>query len=218
MTSSDRTRRSIMDAAYVQFRRKGYYRVSVDEIAAAAKITKRTLYYHFESKDELLAAVLQSQHEAAYRQFQDFGLRPGTDPVQIIDAIFAELSVWSARPGWTGPGFTRLAMELADLPGHPARKVARHHKASMERQLADVLSQQGVEDAETRAREIWVLLEGAMSLTLIHNHTAYIESAASAARELVQRSAPPRRRKNAQVPPAIAKRRKASAPRIVIGR
>ena len=37
---------------------KGVSRVGVDEIAAFAGVTKRTLYYHFKSKDELLASVL----------------------------------------------------------------------------------------------------------------------------------------------------------------
>ena len=42
------TRRRILDAAYELFRARGYVRVSVDEIAAASDITKRTLYSHFE--------------------------------------------------------------------------------------------------------------------------------------------------------------------------
>ena len=181
---AENTRKTIMDAAYAQFRRRGYYRVSVDEIAAAAKVTKRTLYYHFQSKDELLAAVLTSQHEATYRQFQDFGLRTGAGAAQTVGAIFAELVAWAGRPGWSGPGFTRLAMELADLPGHPARKVARHHKASMERRLADALAQHDIAEPAARAREVWLLLEGAMSLTLIHGDRSYIEASARAAARL----------------------------------
>lgn len=133
---------------------------------------------------QLLAAVLTSQHEAAYRQFQDFGLRAGAGAAQTVDAIFSALVAWASRPGWSGPGFTRLATELADLPGHPARKVARHHKASMERQLADALAQHGIAEPAVRAREIWLLLEGAMSLTLIHGDRSYIEASARAAARL----------------------------------
>jgi hypothetical protein len=36
------------------------------------------------------------------------------------------LSGWaSSTPRWSGSGFTRLVVELADLPGHPARAIAR---------------------------------------------------------------------------------------------
>ena len=43
--SSAETRKRILDAAYRLFRRQGYSRVSMDEIAAATTVTKRTLYY-----------------------------------------------------------------------------------------------------------------------------------------------------------------------------
>jgi AcrR family transcriptional regulator len=49
--SRDKTRLRILQAAYRLFRHKGFTRVNVDGIAAAADVTKRTLYSHFESKD-----------------------------------------------------------------------------------------------------------------------------------------------------------------------
>jgi AcrR family transcriptional regulator len=56
--SADETRRLILENAYQLFYRHGFARVAVDAIAARAGVTKRTLYYHFRSKDDLLAAVL----------------------------------------------------------------------------------------------------------------------------------------------------------------
>ncbi|TIT25823.1 MAG: helix-turn-helix transcriptional regulator, partial [Mesorhizobium sp.] len=68
--SSDQTRPAILQAAYKLFRRRGFFRVGMDEIAVAAGVTKKTLYYHFDSKDALLTAVLASQHERAFAEFQ----------------------------------------------------------------------------------------------------------------------------------------------------
>ncbi|RUU52735.1 TetR/AcrR family transcriptional regulator, partial [Mesorhizobium sp. M2C.T.Ca.TU.009.01.2.1] len=59
--ASDATRPVILQAAYNLFRRRGFFRVGMEEIAEAAGVTKRTLYYHFDSKDALLTAVLVSQ-------------------------------------------------------------------------------------------------------------------------------------------------------------
>jgi AcrR family transcriptional regulator len=59
------TRRRIIDAAYGLFYRAGFARAGVDDIAEAAGVTKRTLYYHFDSKDALVAAVLAIQNELA---------------------------------------------------------------------------------------------------------------------------------------------------------
>src|SRR6185295_15258529 len=127
--NSQQTRQRILDAAYKLFRRKGYLRVSMDAIAAATTVTKRTLYYHFRSKDELLASMLETQHRLALAAFKTFGDKLSGSPEAVVDALFDDLAVWSDRPRWAGSGFTRLVVELADLPGHPARAIARRHKS-----------------------------------------------------------------------------------------
>jgi AcrR family transcriptional regulator len=179
------TRRRILDAAYELFYRKGFGRVGIDDIAASAGITKRTLYYHFQSKDELLASVLELHSELALARIRKHEDRYSGSPGEILDVLFAELSRWSAKPSWTGTGFTRLAMELADLPGHPARAIAHRHKAAMEDWWASVLERAGVPSPTERAREVVLLLEGATALILIHGDRSYAGAAARAAKRLV---------------------------------
>lgn len=201
--SADQTRQKILQTAYKLFRRSGFFRVGVDDIAAAAKLTKRTLYYHFKSKDTLLAAVLASQHEAAFAAFQNFGIEVSDDPTHLVDAIFRELAIWSSKPRWAGSGFTRLAMELADLPGHPARSVARQHKAVLEQYIAALLVRANIESPNDRAREIQLLAEGAMVMILIHGDQTYAEAAAAAAKRLLGAQAP---RGTSAIPPRRARR------------
>ena len=176
------TRRRILDAAYELFYRKGFGRVGVDEVAASAGITKRTLYYHFQSKDDLLASVLELHSELALARIRKYEDRYSGSANEILDILFAELSRWSAKPAWTGAGFTRLAMELADLPGHPARAIAHRHKAAMEGWCAGLLERTGVASPSERAREVVLLLEGATALILIHGDRGYAEAAARAAK------------------------------------
>lgn len=185
--SSAETRKRILDAAYRLFRRQGYSRVSMDEIAAATRVTKRTLYYHFESKDQLLAHVLEAQHQLALAAFKTFGDRLSGSPEAIVDGLFRELAIWADRPRWAGSGFTRLVIELADLPGHPARLIARRHKAMLEAHLAELLARSGVERPTEIAREIWLLSEGAISLILVHGDRSYAAAAARAAQALLLR-------------------------------
>ena len=184
--SSQPTQQRILDAAYLLFRRRGYTRVSMDEIAAAATVTKRTLYYHFTSKDSLLAAVLESQHRLALAAFRTFGDNLAGSPEAIIDTLFRDLAVWSDKPRWAGSGFTRLVVELADLPGHPARVIARRHKAMLEAHLAELFARAGINQPRERAREVWLLSEGAISLILIHRDRSYAATAAQAAKALIQ--------------------------------
>jgi AcrR family transcriptional regulator len=188
--TAEQTRKRILDAAYALFRRRGYGRVSMDEIAAATVVTKRTLYYHFESKDQLLAAVLETQHHLALTAFRTFGDKLSGSPEAIIDGLFRELAVWSDKPRWAGSGFTRLVIELADLPGHPARLIARRHKALLEVYLGELLAKAGVSRARECAREIWLLSEGAISLILVHGDRRYAAAAAQAAKRLIRSKAP----------------------------
>jgi AcrR family transcriptional regulator len=184
------TRRRILDAAYELFYRKGFGRVGVDEIAAAAGLTKRTLYYHFQSKDALLAAILELHSELALERIRKYEDRYCGNAGEILDVVFAELARWSAKPSWTGAGFTRLAMELADLPGHPARAIAHRHKSAVEAWWAGLLERAGVRSPAARAREVVLLLEGATALILIHGDRSYAEAAARAAKQLAAASGP----------------------------
>jgi AcrR family transcriptional regulator len=186
--SPEATRGKILDAAYKLFRRQGYTRVSIDEIAAAAKVTKKTLYYHFQSKDALLAAVMETQSALALAAFHTFSSKLKGSPAAITDALFDGLKVWSDTPRWAGSGFTRLVIELADLPGHPARKIARQHKAELESHFADLLAKAGAALPRETAREIWLLSEGAISLILVHGDRGYAVAAAKAARKLLDAS------------------------------
>ena len=193
--SSKNTRRHILDSAYTLFRRKGYARANVDEIAAASGITKRSLYAHFTSKDELLAAVMDEQFRLANASFEQFKLQETVNAEVRVQNLFDEFYQWTTKPHFAGSGFTIVAIELSDLPGHPARAIARRHKAVIEAHFAKKLEAAGVKSARKRARELWLLVEGAGVLTVIHGDRSYIESAADAARELLRSSAARRSRR-----------------------
>lgn len=184
--SAEQTRGRILEAAYKLFRRQGYNRVTMDDIAKAAEFTKRTLYHHFNSKDQLLADVLESQHHLALQAFRTFGDNLSGSAETIVEAMFQDLAVWADRPRWAGSGFTRLVIELADLPGHPARLIARRHKAQLEKCFAELLARSGVGRPNELARAVWLLSEGAISLILIHGDHGYSAAASEAAITLVR--------------------------------
>ena len=81
----------------------------MNDIAAGAAVTKRTLYQHFDSKDALLAAMLEMQHKLAMAAFVGMIDRSKRDPEQLVETLFADLAAWSAAKEWGGSGFTRLA-------------------------------------------------------------------------------------------------------------
>lgn len=182
------TRQAIVDAAFVLLRRHGYTRVSLDEVARGACITKKTIYYYFASKDALVTAVLEDQERMSLAAFHTFASDLHGSPAEIVEALFRDLADWSGKSGWAGSGYTRLAIELADLPGHPARQIAKRHKAALETHLAGILADAGLDKAGPRAREVMLLVEGAAALTVVHGNGDYVEAARAAALDLLLRN------------------------------
>ena len=66
---TDRKREAIIQAAIAEFRDNGFKVTSMDRIAARAEVSKRTVYNHFASKDELFAEILRELWECSKAQF-----------------------------------------------------------------------------------------------------------------------------------------------------
>jgi len=62
----------IFNAAVECFNENGYYKASMDMIAERAKMTKRGLYYHFKSKDELFIELFHYMNKKYYAQIPSY--------------------------------------------------------------------------------------------------------------------------------------------------
>jgi AcrR family transcriptional regulator len=184
--SASTTKSRILTAAYGLLYKEGFARVSMDAVAAAAGVTKRTLYYHFDSKDMLVEAVLDHQHAYALARIKGWAKASAKTPEEFLAALFIQLEAWASKQRWMGSGFTRLTMELADLPGHPARRAAHQHKLAVEAWLAAELKRLGARRSRELARQIVLLIEGSMSLILIHGDPSYAKVAGRAASGLAR--------------------------------
>jgi AcrR family transcriptional regulator len=180
------TRKRIVDAATKLFYAEGIGRVSVDAVAEKAGLTKRTLYYHFKSKDDLIAAYLDGRDQPNIRQMSGWFEAAEGGVERKVEAIFTNLARVAKNPKWKGCGFLRTAAELASMPGHPAVKAGSRHKKNFETWLTGELSGYGVDEPQTLAREIVLLMDGAFSIMLVHRNPDYVEAAGRAAAMLVR--------------------------------
>src|SRR6201992_1825488 len=112
MTSSAQpTSDRIIAAASKLFYSEGIRAVSVDAVADKAGVTKRTLYYHFRSKDDLVAAYLAARDQPNLALFKRwFDEADGTLPDKIA-AIFRNLARSARHQKWKGCGFLRTSAE-----------------------------------------------------------------------------------------------------------
>ena len=189
------TRERILNAASKLFYSEGIRAVSVDAVAEKAGLTKRTLYYHFRSKDDLVAAYLEARDQpnmALFRRW--FGEAEGRLPAKV-QAIFRQLARNASHPKWKGCGFLRTSAELANLPGHPAIKIGAAHKKKFEAWLCEEFEQAGIGGAARLARQTLLLLDGSFAVVQLHRDPSYMESAGEAAFSLVEGALKTRMRK-----------------------
>ncbi len=95
-TKSAKTRLRILDAAARTFRDKGYSATRLADIAADADIQAGSLYYHFDSKEQLLHEVLERGHgrvaETVRERIGELGSAAGfRDRLRV--AILAHLEI-----------------------------------------------------------------------------------------------------------------------------
>jgi AcrR family transcriptional regulator len=175
------TRERIITAASKLFYGEGIGRVSMDAVAERAGVTKRTLYYHFRSKDDLIAAYLYGRDQPNLSIFQRwFEETEGRLPDKVR-GIFIHLAGSARHPKWRGCGFLRTTAELAHMPGHPAIKVGAAHKKRFESWIRGMIEGEGVRDGLPLARQIMLLLDGSFAVTLLHRDPSYMEAAGDAA-------------------------------------
>lgn len=173
---AEKTRQAIVRAADQLFYSQSLRAVSVDEIAAVAGVTKKTFYYHFKSKDDLIAAYLEARNQPTLERFKEWAGTSG--PVaERLGRLFHRLGALANSREWVGCGFMRVTAELANMPGHPALAVARAHKLAVQEWLRDGLEAEGWSDSETIARAILVLIDGTVAQLLMHRNPAYAEAA-----------------------------------------
>lgn len=154
-----KTRQKLFEAADTLFYGRGVRATSMDAVAEEAGVTKVTLYSHFASKDELVAAYLE-QRDRRWREYSAGALSAHTEPGDRLLAIFDAYREWLVAGDLRGCAFINCAAEFPDH-SHPVREVIRKHKAGVREQLRDLVAKAGADDPDSLAGRLFVVLEGA---------------------------------------------------------
>jgi len=172
--SSDKTvmQKRILETADRLFYGQGIRAVGVDTIAAEIGISKRTLYNYFPSKDDLIVAYLSRRLQPA----------PPSDlpPLQQLLGNFDRLERTFASGVFRGCPFVNAVAELNE-PGHAANKIAFAFKEQRRTWFRDLLVRLGVDDADTLALQLQLLVDGAIAAALVRGDPKVAGTARKAA-------------------------------------
>ena len=155
-------RERILQAARELFYRDGIRAVGVETIAAAAGTNKMTLYRHFTSKDELVAAYLQGLADEGDALLEEGRRRHPGDADAQLRYLLKRVSQFADEYSGRGCAFANAAVELAER-AHPARRVIEAHKKRNRERLIALCREAGYTKPEQIADELFLLVEGARS-------------------------------------------------------
>lgn len=170
----------ILASARTLFYRNGIHRTGVELVAEHAHVSKRTLYQHFPSKDDLAAAYLR-----------DIVATGGSRPAKQLAAADGPardrlLSIFdlTSEGRFRGCPFHNAAVEAADGMGE-VQRIVREYKLDLVDRLTRTAAEAGAADPATLGRQLAVLLEGATALAASMNDTAPLNDARLAAELLI---------------------------------
>ena len=152
------------------FYARGITATGVDTVVREAGVSKPTLYAHYGSKGELVAAVLQARHAERAAELRAWVMReddPGKRPL----AVFEFLRAWYEREGARGCAFLNAAAELTDA-GDAGRPAVVAEKRWLEAFLADLARDAGLSGPERLASQLLLLIDGVSGRVVVHGPPA----------------------------------------------
>jgi AcrR family transcriptional regulator len=164
-------RERILTAAAQLFMSQGFNATSINALRAAARVSKRTLYQHFESKDELIVAYLATYARrgptAAVLARED--LAPRTRLLELFTALG---DPHSAVPD-------PLVAAGAEFPDreHPVHRAAAEHAERFSEHLTALARAAGAADPERTARRLVTLYDGACARILFEDRATVVDDA-----------------------------------------
>ncbi len=201
-------RERILGTAQQLFREQGINNTGMDQLCAAAEVSKRTAYQHFGSKDELIAEYLRRHDPDTMPEVFE---RTDLTPRERLLAVFETPPALTHDETALCP-FIAAAVEIAD-PEHPARVRAREYKKSVAARLTETAREAGAADPELLGEQLALLLDGASARTRTLGTDA-IPTAAGIAATLIEHAIPQEAAARPRASKRQASRRRSAQPAV----
>ena len=107
-------RQDLIDTAIALFGEHGFHGTGIDWIAREAGVSKKTMYQHFRSKEELIVAALR-HHDGLFRKHFMNSVEGAADtPYERLLAIFDVAHDWFSQNNFYGCMFINAIGEYSD--------------------------------------------------------------------------------------------------------
>jgi AcrR family transcriptional regulator len=130
MPGADPVTTAILDAAVLEFERHGFRRVTLDDVARRAKVSRMTIYRRFAGRDELVTAVIDRENAALFADIANELKSAGPQSNYYVEAF--TLAIMKFRRHRV------LNRMIRDEPAWTIQLAHQHYAAALTR-MADAL-------------------------------------------------------------------------------
>ena len=182
-------RELLLDTAWSHFCKNGYRAVGIDTVLAEAGVAKMTLYNHFSSKEDLIAAAMEKKGAETLNGLERIIAAAGRSPTKRLMAVFDWLAAWLASDGFTGCAFLKAVGEYTGTKDKP-RKAAAAFKQALQDRIETLCREAGLKSPALLGRQLMLVIDGATIHADMHGNPSYAADARAVAKALIEAAGP----------------------------
>jgi len=188
-TPTSAKRELLLDTAWELFCQNGYRAVGIDTVLAKAGVAKMTLYNHFPSKEDLIAAAMDKKGAEILAGLEQVIAAAGKNPAKRLLAVFDWLAGWFSSDGFTGCAFLKAVGEYT-ANGDKPRKAATAFKQALQNRIEQLCTEAGLKSPVLLARQLVLVIDGATIHADMHASPSYAADARAVAKALIEAATP----------------------------
>ena len=180
------TREKILTTAEQLIYQNGIHATGMDLLVKTSGVARKSIYRYFATKDDVAAAALNARDERWMQWFRTESDKGDTPQARILN-MFSVLKSWFESDGFRGCAFINTAGEVGD-PDDPVRQIAKRHKQKLLDYTLELTTQLNIEQPAALARQLLILLEGAITLAYVMGDNSAADNARDVAKLLLEQA------------------------------
>lgn len=167
----------------------GIQATSMDALVKASGVARKSIYHYFTDKDAIAVAAL-SARDVRWMEWFCRETEKALTPVSRISEMFTVLAGWFNSSDFYGCAFINTAGEIGN-PEAPVRLISKLHKQKLLQYVLKLCEQAGCTEPRTLARQLLILIEGAITVAKVTGDLHAAENAKAIAVSLVNNACLP---------------------------
>lgn len=178
------TREKILTTAEQLIYQNGIHAMGMDLLVKTSGVARKSIYRHFSNKEDVASAALNGRDERWMQWFRTESDKGETPQDRILN-MFTVLKSWFESEGFRGCAFINTAGEVGD-PDDPVRLIAKVHKQKLLDYALELSGQLNTGHAEELARQLLILMEGAITVAYVMGDRDAADNARDVAKVLLE--------------------------------